>query len=370
MDFSPEELKFIEIYLSYTSPFHGVEPVKILKLAICNQFKPDNEYYVCRRGTESLARLLCKLNSFYTECTAQDAPADICYYLERINHAIHQTVLESALSFKYKGIFAFARLDYYFRVKEKEKIREILDIIYEIDALRSVALTAQEHGFTYPVYSESEKVIKIKGLYHPFLASPVENDAELSEKKNICFLTGPNMAGKSTYMKAFGIAVYLSHVGFPVPAESLEISVFNGLFTTINLSDNINLGYSHYFNEVLRVKQVAEKIVQLKNLVVIFDELFRGTNVKDAYDASFAVISSLAGLRRSMFMISTHIIEVAEELKSYDTIDFRCFEIRMEDREPCYTYRLHPGVSCERVGMYILNREKVVEMIRNAGVGE
>lgn len=103
---------------------------------------------------------------------------------------------------------------------------------------------------------------------------------------------------------------------------------------------------------------------------MIFDELFRGTNVKDAYDASFAVISSLAGLRRSMFMISTHIIEVAEELKSYDTIDFRCFEIRMEDREPCYTYRLHPGVSCERVGMYILNREKVVEMIRNAGVGE
>lgn len=369
MDFSREELKFIEIYLSYSNLPDGVRSLNVLKQALCNRFKPDNEYYVYRRGTESLARLLLKLDSFFAGYTMPDAPPDICSYLERINGFIHNTALQSALSSKRKGIFVSARLDFYFRVKEKEKIREILDIIYEIDALRSVALTALEHGYAYPAYSESESVVNIRGLYHPFLSEPVKNDAEMSGKQNICFLTGPNMAGKSTYMKAFGIAVYLAHIGFPVPAESLEISIFNGLFTTINLSDNINLGYSHYFNEVLRVKQVAEKIVQLKSLVVIFDELFRGTNVKDAYDASLAVISALAGLHRNIFLISTHILEVAEELKLCDTIDFRCFEIRMEEGEPRYTYRLRPGVSSERIGMYILNREKVVETIREAGAG-
>ena len=62
------------------------------------------------------------------------------------------------------------------------------------------------------------------------------------------------MAGKSTCMKAFGVAVYLAHCGLPVPAARMELSVFKGLFTTINLSDNLSLGYSHYYNEVARVK--------------------------------------------------------------------------------------------------------------------
>ena len=85
------------------------------------------------------------------------------------------------------------------------------------------------------------------------------------------------MAGKSTYMKAFGVAVYLAHCGFPVPASRMELSPFRGLFTTINLSDNLSLGYSHYYNEVARVKYVVEQVRDLEDVVVVFDELFRGT---------------------------------------------------------------------------------------------
>ena len=70
----------------------------------------------------------------------------------------------------------------------------------------------------------------------------------------------------------------------------MELSVFKGLFTTINLSDNLSLGYSHYYNEVARVKYIVEQVRDLQEVVVVFDELFRGTNVKDAYDASCAVI--------------------------------------------------------------------------------
>lgn len=146
----------------------------------------------------------------------------------------------------------------------------------------------------------------------------------------------------------------------------MKISIFKGLFSTINLSDNINLGYSFYYNEVLRVKHVAEEVVRLNQVVVIFDELFRGTNVKDAYDASYAVIAALAGLHKSVFVISTHILEVTERLKAFDTIDFRYFEVVMQDGKPDYTYRLLPGVSLERIGMYILNQEKVVETIQHA----
>ena len=166
-------------------------------------------------------------------------------------------------------------------------------------------------------------------------------------------------------MKAFGVAVYLAHCGFPVPADRMELSVFKGLFTTINLSDNLSLGYSHYYNEVARVKYIVEQVRDLQEVVVVFDELFRGTNVKDAYDASCAVIGGLARLAYGVFMISTHIVEVAEFLKQFPSVCFRFFEIDMTTGEPRYTYRLREGVSDERIGMYILKKAGVVDLIES-----
>ena len=97
------------------------------------------------------------------------------------------------------------------------------------------------------------------------------------------------MAGKSTFLKSVSLTVYLAHIGFPVPAKSCEISIFNGLFTTINLSDDIQQGYSHYYSEVKRIKDMALNLNSHKKLFIIFDELFRGTNVKDAYEASLLI---------------------------------------------------------------------------------
>ncbi len=114
------------------------------------------------------------------------------------------------------------------------------------------------------------------------------------------------MAGKSTFMKSFGIAVYLAHMGFPVPAAGMKFSVLNGMYTTINLPDNINKGYSHFYAEVVRVRKVAESIGNSKNLLVIFDELFRGTNVKDAYDATVAVTGLLPQIKTVIHHIDTY----------------------------------------------------------------
>lgn len=365
ISFSRDQLSFIEIYLSRSDSPRKFSPIAAVKKGIGNLFKPNNEYYVCRRGVGYLVTLLVCLNNFCRKSRGNTLPANFSCYLEELIELLESKGLQGVFQ-KSNNWLKSAHLDFCFRVLEQEKIRKILDILYELDALRTVALVAAERGFVYPVYKEENGVIRIKELYHPCLESPVKNDASVSPQQNICFLTGPNMAGKSTYMKAWGIAVYLSHIGFPVPARNMEISVFKGLFSTLNLSDNINLGYSYYFSEVLRVKHVAEEVARLKQVVVIFDELFRGTNVKDAYDASFAVISAFAGLHKSVFVISTHILEITELLKSFPEIDFRYFEIVMREEKPCYTYKLLPGISRERIGMYILNQAKVVETIQNA----
>jgi DNA mismatch repair protein MutS len=98
----------------------------------------------------------------------------------------------------------------------------------------------------------------------------------------------------------------------------MEFSVLDGIYTTINLPDNFGMGASHFYAEVLRVKKVAAALGQGRRLFVIFDELFRGTNVKDAYEATVALTSAFARRRDSFFVISTHIIEAGEVLTAQD----------------------------------------------------
>ena len=205
----------------------------------------------------------------------------------------------------------------------------------------------------------------MKGMFHPFLAKPVGNTITVDENSNVIFLTGANMAGKSTFMKSFGITVFLAHVGFPVPAKEMEFSVQNGMFTTINLPDNLSMGYSHFYAEVLRVKKVAQQVRQTQHLIVVFDELFRGTNVKDAFDATLAVTEAIAERKNCAFMVSTHIIEVGQELgKRCDNVTFEYLPTVMKGKLPTYTYKLEPGITSDKHGMIIINNEKIIEIIK------
>lgn len=357
-------LSFIEIYLQQEEGAGSFSALDWLLRVAKDKIKPDNELNVCRRGVEMLGRLVFELDRWVQEAVTDYAPEAMQVYRKRIMRLVRESELRQVLQVRKMTLMMSGRLDFIFRQREKMKVRELMDTVYEIEALRSVARAGAERGFVYPEYVAEG--IEVEGLVHPFLQEPVANDFRLTGEKHICFLTGPNMAGKSTYMKSLGIAVYLAHLGFPVPAARMRTAVFKGLFTTINLSDNINLGYSHYYSEVRRVKYVAQKIAELGDVVVVFDELFRGTNVKDASDASLAVISAFAELGRSRFVISTHILEVAEQLQQQQAVDFRFFEIENRNGEFHYTYRLKAGVSNERIGMYILRKEKVVETIKRS----
>jgi DNA mismatch repair ATPase MutS len=185
-----------------------------------------------------------------------------------------------------------------------------------------------------------------------------------SGDSNVLFLTGANMAGKSTLMKSFGIAVYLAHMGFPVAAAEMEFSVREGLYSSINVPDDLSLGYSHFFAEVLRVKKVAEAVSAGRNLVVIFDELFKGTNVKDAYDATLSVTEALAAYSRCWFVISTHIIEVGETLRQRsDNLQFAYLPTVMDGATPRYPYILEKGITNDRHGMLIIGNEGILDML-------
>ena len=259
--------------------------------------------------------------------------------------------------------------DKIFRFEENDRLRKILFYIYLIDVYMTVAAVAKKRNFVFArALPGEENVLRMKGVFHPFLKKTVGNTISVDRHNNVIFLTGANMAGKSTFMKSFSIALFLAHVGFPVPAEEMVFSVRNGIFTTINLPDNLNLGYSHFYAEVLRGKKVAQQVQQTRNLVVVFDELFRGTNVKDAYDATLAVTEAFAGIPDCLFIVSTHIIEVGAELKKRcDNIRFVYLPTLMEGNVPMYTYQLAEGVTNDRHGMIIINNERIIEIINGEG---
>jgi DNA mismatch repair ATPase MutS len=167
-------------------------------------------------------------------------------------------------------------------------------------------------------------------------------------------------------MKSLSIALYMAHMGFPVAAKQMQFSVLDGMFTTINLPDNLGMGASHFYVEVLRIKKIALELKQGKNLFVLFDEMFRGTNVKDACEATIAFTEAFAGKRNSQFVISTHIIEAGEVLqKKCDNINFVYLPTIMDGNKPVYTYSLKQGLTADRHGMVIVKNEGILEILKS-----
>ena len=171
------------------------------------------------------------------------------------------------------------------------------------------------------------------------------------------------MAGKSTFIKAVGISVYLAHIGMAVPAAKMELSVFDGMLSNINVIDNITRGESYFFNEVQRIKATIQKVNDGRKWLILIDELFKGTNVQDAMKCSTAVIEGLLKIKNSLFILSTHLYEIAEPLQVHPNIIFNYFETTVKDDQLLFSYHLKKGISNDRFGYLIMKKEGVVKML-------
>lgn len=258
-----------------------------------------------------------------------------------------------------------AAYDLMLRFRYRDTVQQLLRCIYQLDVYVTVAKVAAERNYIFPkALPKQDHLIKIEAFHHPQLKNAVSNTIHITPDSNVVFLTGANMAGKSTFMKSLGIAMYLAHMGFPVAAKAMEFSVLDGIYTTINLPDNLGIGASHFYAEVLRIKKVAKELSAGRNIFVIFDELFRGTNVKDAYEATIAITTAFAKKRSSMFVISTHIIEAGDVLKQHSNISFKYLPTKMKGTTPIYTYTLESGITDDRHGMIIINNEGILDMLK------
>ncbi len=122
-------------------------------------------------------------------------------------------------------------------------------------------------------------------------------------------------------------------------------------------------GESYFYNEVQRIKATVTKVNDGRKWLILIDELFKGTNVQDAMKCSSTVIEGLLKIRNSLFILSTHLYEIGEDLKKYPNINFKYFETAVSDDQLQFSYQLKDGISNDRLGYLILKREGVVNLL-------
>ncbi len=367
--FTKEDIKMTESYLENSDAGNILisflsNGQRYLKKLIAN----DKEYDTLFAGFRCSLNMIKNLYKYVEMLSGLSAPEhygrQIGEIIELLNNKKLLWILRmnepDQISFR-----NFALCDHSMRYSLSEQLRVIMEFVSNLDLYVAVSDTGVKKGFVYAEAMDgSELEIDIEGIYHPYVKDAVPNNLKINKLNNVLFLTGANMAGKSTLMKSLGISLYLAHMGFPVAASSMSFNVCDGIYTSINVPDNLNLGYSHFYAEVMRVKKIALEVASGKRLLVIFDELFKGTNVKDAYDATVTLTESFAEIERCAFVVSTHIMEAGVYLSERcKNIRFKYLPSKLKGKVPVYPYTLEEGISDDRHGMTIINNEKIIETI-------
>ena len=220
-----------------------------------------------------------------------------------------------------------------------------LQAVGEMEALSSLATFSYEHpDYAFPQIVDGVPRFEAKGLAHPLLpvTNAIENDAVLDEEHSAMILSGPNMAGKSTFIRALGVNAVLAQCGAPVRARSLRMSPLQ-VAASICILDSLSGGISRFYAEIHRVKLIVDLARESRPVLYLLDELLSGTNSHDRLIGTEFVLKSLAELN-AIGIVSTHdlaLTRIADELTGAFNAHFAD---RLEGDRLIFDYKLHPGV--------------------------
>lgn len=325
------------------------------------------QYAVIAVGVGVAQRLLEVLRAFIRQPEFADPPGELAGLFAELRECLADPALAAVPDEPAHGRFwRTLRHDQLLRMHGRRAMERMIAIVYELDALIAMADTCTDAGFVVPELVDGPLSVAAEGLVHPLVEDAVANPALVDAQRRLLFLTGPNMAGKTTYLRAFSIAVYLAHLGMGVPAQRFRFAPADALFSAIALQDDLHGGVSYFRAEALRVKAVAQALAQGRRVIAVLDEPFKGTNVKDALDASGALLVRFAACENGRFMVSSHLIELEDALAGLGTVDCRHFEADESEARLRFDYRLRDGVSRQRLGMRVLEEEGVFTLLDGA----
>lgn len=233
-----------------------------------------------------------------------------------------------------------------------------LEAIAEMDAYCSLATFAYNHpGYTYPEITNHPFDLQAKALGHPLMHRDkcVCNDIDISKRPFFIIITGANMAGKSTYLRAVGVNYLLACIGAPVWAEQMKLYPAR-LVTSLRTSDSLTDNESYFFAELKRLKLIIDKLNAGEELFIVLDEILKGTNSMDKQRGSFALIKQFMALNANG-IIATHdlllgtLIDIfPEDIRNY------CFEADITNNELTFSYQMKSGVARNMNACFLMKK--------------
>jgi len=241
-------------------------------------------------------------------------------------------------------------------------IRAWIDAAGELEALTSLSAFAYEHpGHVFPEFAGSAPLFDAQGLAHPLLPADkaVENDVKLGEPIQLILLSGPNMAGKSTFLRSIGVNAVLAQCGAPVNARRLRMSPLN-VAASICILDSLADGMSRFYAEIHRLKLIADLAQDPRPVLFLLDELLSGTNSHDRLIGAQFVIEHLLE-HAAIGVASTHDLALAQIPARFgeQAANFH-FEDRLEGERLVFDYKLKPG---------IVQTSNALKLMRAIGLG-
>ena len=252
------------------------------------------------------------------------------------------------------------------KIKEYiSKIQEISKIVSEIDVLQSFATVAEENNYIRPTLVDKREVKLIENRHavvEKVLASEyVSNDIIMDEKTDILLITGPNMAGKSTYMRQFAVTVIMAQIGSFVPAKEATLPVFDAIYTRIGASDDLVSGESTFMVEMKEANDAVSNATE--NSLVLFDELGRGTATFDGMALAQAIIEYIHNEIHSKTVFSTHYHELTDlekTLKHLKNIHVSAYE---ENGNITFLHKIKEGSVDKSYGIHVARLASLPESL-------
>ncbi|HXS36037.1 MAG TPA: hypothetical protein VN721_05015 [Flavipsychrobacter sp.] len=364
-----KEIYYTQQYLQSNYSFIEITgKIKRGIFAIKKLFVAQDQYYFVLSGLRQTLKLVYSIQQLYYTAYRAEMPFLLKSQFKKIQACLDELRISdktfSLFLHEEPSPFAIFEIDNRIRRDKKNIISELLNIYAQFEALHSLATAHNEMKLTFPVITNNN-TFSFSQLSHPLIQGCIPNTVHFDKAVNTLLITGPNMAGKSTFMKSIGLAFFMSYLGIGVAAESSELPYIDLITTSMNVEDDIGKGYSYFFNEVQNVKNIASVLQSGKRMLVIADELFKGTNIKDAYDCSELVLNGFIRHSQSIFIISTHITELAENFSHKEKVALRCFDGTISENDISFTYKLKDGISTMRLGAYILKLQGVQKLLNS-----
>ena len=239
--------------------------------------------------------------------------------------------------------------------KSIAKLKNTADLIASIDVYVSLSRVSEEYHLIRPTLNEEHNLRIIQGR-HPVVEvvsgnSYVKNDCIMDENTNTLLITGPNMSGKSTYMRQLAIIVIMAQMGSFVPCESADLPIFDKIFTRIGASDDLVSGESTFMVEMLEANNAIQNATE--NSLILFDELGRGTSTYDGMSLARAILEYVSTKIKCKTLFSTHYHELTDldlKIKSIKNVHVEASE---SDGNVVFLHKVSDGATDKSYGIHV-----------------